>query len=312
MFKYLAFVLLVGMAFQVDAQRYNNPQTYFRKFQNENRKLRIKNLRYLKSSLRSTDERRVAKYREMVLEQAKESQQAVERLGPYEDYDILQKEYIKSLQMYIDAFANNFGVAEELNKGRYNSYEDLKKYYDAVTKAEGQMLDAAYRIQQAEEHFAKTYYLTITRDEEMEEEYRMLDEVTLYTRDMTLSFFRVDAEVRKYLKTVEVGGTDSLSTIVGDMRAAYNESKKEVEEYADFDGRKVLFNEMEDYLEEIRVELDENLPELTENLQNKFLSEDEFEDTQRELERFIKRHKYRVEDFFETQADLIEYYIPED
>ena len=216
------------------------------------------------------------------------------------------------MDMYINAFENNFGVAEELSKNRYNSYEDLKKYYEAVTKAEGEMLDAAYRIEQAEEHFAKNHYLTITRDEEMEEEYRMLDEVTLYSRDMTLSFFRVDAQVRKYLKAVEVGGTDSLSAIVSDLRAAYHESKKEVEQYTDFDGRKMLYNEMLDYLEEIEGELNENLPELTENLKNNFLAEDEYEDTQRDLERFIKRHKYRVENFFETKNDLIEDYLPED
>ncbi len=312
MMKYLAFVLLMGFTLQVDAQRYSNPKSYFRKFQNENRKLRIKNLRYQKAALRSADERRIVKYREMVLNQAKESQQSVKRLGPYQDYDILQKEYINSLQMYIDAFENNFGVAEELSKNRYNSYEDLKKYYEAVNRAEEEMLEAAYRIQEAEEHFAKNHYLTITRDEEMEEEYRMLDEVTLYSRDMTLSFFRVDAQVRKYLQTIEAGGMDSLSTIVDDLRAAYNESKKEVEEYADFDGRKMMYNEMQDYLEEIQQELDENLPALTDNLQNKFLDEDEYEDTQRDLKRFVKRHTYREESFFETKNDLIEDYLPED
>ncbi len=312
MIKYLAFAILLGLTLQVDAQRYNNPTSYLRKFQNENRKLRIKNLRYLKASLRSEDERKVAKYRELVLEQAKESQKAVSRLGPYQDYDILQREYERAMQMYIDAFEDNFGTADGLSANQYNSYEDLKKYYEAVERAEEEMIDAAYRIEQAEEHFARQNYLTIVKDEELEEQYRLLDEVTLYSRDMTLAFFRVNAQVNLYLKAIEEGKKDSLSDIVNDIRRAYNESLKEIEQYTDFEGRQKLYNEMQDYLEEIKGELDENLPELTHNLMNEYLEEDDYEDTQRDLDRFVRRHQYRTESFFETKVDLIEDYIPED
>src|SRR5690606_1763533 len=116
-------------------------------------------------------------------DQLRDSKAELSRIGDYEGYDILQREYVDALTIYIDAYEKDFGIAEELTEHRYDSYEDLKKYYDAVTKAEDGMLDASYKMEKAEDHFAKMHFFTIERDEEIEEEYRLLDEVTLYTRD---------------------------------------------------------------------------------------------------------------------------------
>lgn len=311
MIKYLVFAILVGFSVQMEAQRYKNPQSYFKKFQNENRKLRIKNLRYLKASLKSGDQRKVDKFRQVVLDQAKQSKTSIERLGAYKDYNILRKEYIASMEMYINAFENNFGVADALSKNRYNSYEDLKKYYQAVSKAEEEMLTASFRIESAEEHFAKTYTLKIVRDSELEEQYALLDEVTLYSRDMTLSYFRIDAKVRLYLNILQRGNLDSLSDVLTEMRIAVKDSKEEVLEYDAFEGETTLYDEMVDYIEEMEVELNENLGDLTDKLQNEFMEEDEYEDVQKDLKRFIERHKYRTESFFETKSELIEDYLPE-
>jgi hypothetical protein len=311
MFRYFLVAILIGFTCQLNAQRYKNPQAYFKKFQNENRKLRIKNLRYLKASLKSSDQRKVDKFRQVVLDQAKSSKISVGRIGPYKDYDILQKEYVKAMQMYIDAFEKNFGVADELSKNRYNSYEDLKKYYQAVGKAEEEMLTAAFQIESAEDHFARTYYLKVVRDEEMEEQYALLDEVTLYSRDMTLSFFRIDAQVRMYLKLVERGSLDSLNDVVSEMRRAVIKSKEELKAYDAFEGETALYDQMSEYIEEMEVELNENLGGLTDNLQNEFMEEKEYKLTQRDLNDFIERHNYRSEDFFETKRELIEDYLPE-
>lgn len=311
MFRYLIFAVLIGFSTQLDAQKFKNPKAYFKKFQSENRKLRTKNLRYLKASLKSDNIKRITTLRQKVVDQATQSKVAIERLGPYKDYNILRKEYIKSLEMYVNAFENNFGIADELSANRYKSYEDLKKYYAAVEKAEDEMLQAAYMIESAEEHFANKYSLTITKDEELEEQYVQLDEVTLYSRDMTLSYFRIEAEVRKYLSVIERGNMDSLPEIVTDIRLAVKESKSEVEEYDAFDGETDLYDEMADYIEEMEVELEENLDELTDNLQNEFMDEDDYEKVQDDLQDFIKRHNYRIESFFETKADLIESYLPE-
>lgn len=304
--------LIIGISTATQAQRYKNPQQYFREFSNQQRKINKKNLMYLKASLKGEDERRLARYREMVVEQLKESKTEIERLGPYEDYEILQREYVDGLTVFIDAYENDFGIAEELIKKRYDSYEDLKRYYDTVYMAEGKMLEASYKLEAAEDHFAKMHFFNIERDAEVEEEYARLDEVTLYTRDMTLSFFRVEAEVRDYLGVISRGHTDSLDQILIDMREAIKESKTEVAEYADFEGEDDLYEETLFYLEEMSNELNDNLRPLAAKLENQFLDEKEYNSAQRDLERFIKRHDILVDDFFETKRDLIEEYLPED
>lgn len=311
MFKYLPLILLLAFGSQMQAQKFKNPKTYFKKFQLESKKLRVKNFKYLKSSLKSDKPKKVDKFRLAVIEQAKTSKRIIDRLGPYQEYDILRKEYLRSMDMFIHAFENNFGVADELSKNRYKSYEDLKKYYKAVEKAESEMLEASFRIEAAEEHFAKKYNLEIVKNEELETQYTQLDEVTLYSRDMTLSYFRMDAEVRKYLAIVNRGNMDSLPEVVTDIRLAVRESKTEVEEYQAFDGETDLYDQMVEYIEEIEVELNENLDELTDNLQNEFMDEDEYSEVQKNLRKFGKRHQFRVTEFFEVKVDLIESYLPE-
>lgn len=311
MFKYLLIAIFIGFGCQMQAQKFKNPISYFKKFQGENKKIRKKNLRYLKASLRGSKQKKVDKFRQVVVDQIKDSKKTIDKLGDYKGDEILRKEYIRSLEMYINAFENNFGVADALIANRYKSYKDLKLYYVAVEKAEDEMLEAGYIIEAAEEYFAKKNKLTIVKDEEMEEQFAALDEVTLYSRDMTLSYFRIDAQVRLYLDVIARKNMDSLPDVVIEIRKAIKESKVEVELYSSFDGETDLYDEMLDYIEEIEGELEENLDGLTDGLQNEFMNEDDYEEVKEDLEDFIDRHNYRVQSFFETKADLIEEYLPE-
>ena len=312
MTRVLSLLILLSFGFSSQAQRYKKPEQYFREFQTQKRRINKKNLMYLKASLRGDDERRVAKYREMMVEQLKDSKADLSRIGDYEGYDILQREFVDALTMYIHAYETDFGIAEELTESRYNSYEDLKKYYDAVTKAEGEMLDASYKMEKAEDHFAKMHFFTIDRDEEIEEEYRLLDEVTLYTRDMTLSFYRVEQHSKDFLKAINDGNTDTLDDILGYMQKDIKVSMAEIEEYEDFEGQKDLYKEVEYFLEEMSVEANENLRELSNMLENKYLEDKEYKKAQKELDKFISRHNDYLDNFFETKSDLILDYLPED
>ncbi len=308
----LSLVLLATLLPAAQAQRYRNPDQYLRAFTNENRKISKKNFLYLAASLKGKDERRVQRYREMVLEQLKDSRKEVARIGTYDDYEILQREYMDGLALFIDAFENDFGIADSLTANRYRSYDDLKKYFDAVTKAEGEMLDAIYKMEKAEEHFAKMNYITITRDEEMERQYELLDEVTLYSRDMTLSLFRVEQSVRDFLKALNEETPDSLLHKVSDIRMAISTSEDEIAEYADFEGEDDLYYEVAGYLQDVQEEVEVNLGPIAEKLENEYLPEDEYQDAQDDLQDFVERHEDRLLDYFEARADLIEDYLPED
>ena len=312
MIRVLSLFILLSFGFTSQAQKYKKPEQYFREFQAQKRKINKKNLLYLKASLRGDDERRVAKYREMMVDQLKDSKTELSRIGDYEGYDILQREFVDALTIYIEAYEKDFGIAEELTAHRYDSYEDLKKYYDAVTKAEDGMLDASYKMEKAEDHFAKMHFFTIERDEEIEEEYRLLDEVTLYTRDMTLSFFRVEQHAKDFLWAVNEGKTDSLDIILTQMQKDIRVSQAEIEEYADFEGQKDLYKFTEYFLEEMTLEVNENLRDLADQLENKYLEDKDYKKAQKDLERFVSRHNEYLQDFFDTKRDLILDYLPED
>lgn len=314
MIRALSFILLFSFGFiaEAEAQKYKKPQQYFREFQSQNTRINRKNLLYLKASLKGEDARKVAKYREMMVDQLKDSRQEISRIGDYDGYDILQREYMDALDIYIKAYSDDFGVAEELTENRYNSYEDLKKYFDAVTKAEGEMLEASYKIEKAEDHFAKMHFFTIERDEEIAEEYRLLDEVTLYTRDMTLSFFRVEQHAKHFLASIREGENDSLGDILGAMQRDIRVSKQEVAEYADFEGEDDLLKYVEWYLDEMTIEVTENLRPLAEQLKNDYLDDKDYSRAQKDLQRFISRHNDHVDEFFEVKNDLILDYLPED
>lgn len=312
MIRALSLLVLLSFGFVGHAQKYKKPEQYFREFQTQKRKINKKNLLYLKSSLRGDDERRVAKYREMMVDQLKDSKTELSRIGDYEGYDILQREFIDALTIYIEAYEKDFGIAEELTEHRYDSYEDLKKYYDAVTKAEDGMLDASYKMEKAEDHFAKMHFFTIERDEEIEEEYRLLDEVTLYTRDMTLSFFRVEQHAKDFLLAINDGRTDTLDVILTQMQKDIRVSQAEIEGYADFEGQKDLYKFTEYFLEEMTLEVNENLRSLADQLENQYLEDKEYKRAQKDLERFVSRHNEYLEDFFDVKRELILDYLPED
>lgn len=313
MYKFVITSLIIFIGFgSMEAQRYRNPGQYLRQFNNQKRKADIKGLLYLEASLKGADARRTQKYQEIVLEQLQESKRDIERLPPYEDDDLLKREYVAAFDMLIKAYDKGFRKAEDLRDSMYESYDHLKHYYEVVTAAEDEMYEASYKIEAAEDHFIKSYYLDFERDEEIIQRYIMLDEATLHSRDMTLAFFRVEAQVQKMLNHIEADELDSIEGDISEIRKALELSANEVEEYSDFEGEDDLLEEMTDYIEEMKEEVNFNLIPLAEKLQNRFLGEKEYENTQKELQRFIDRQEDRVEDFYEARADFIEEYIPED
>lgn len=308
----LSLFLIAGFFTATEAQRYRNPQQYLREFSNEHRKINIKNQLYLEANLKGEDERRVEKYRELVTEQLKESRRDLERVGTYEDYEILKREYLDGLTLFIDAYEKDYGKVATLRDSAYESYKNLMAYYDALTEAENKMLEANYKLEKAEDHFAKSYYVEVRRDEEVQEKYDRLDEVTVYVRDMSKALFRVEQHVQRLLTAVENDDMDTLGFMLTDMRNAIRESQKSISDYENFEGEDDLYEEVRYYLEEVTDEINETLRPAVDVLQNRFADVDDVEDARRDIERFKSRHKDRMEDFHEAKMEVIEEYLPED
>jgi hypothetical protein len=185
----LLLLLALVAAPNLEAQRFKDPRSYYREFYSQSRRIQTKNLRYVEAVARGDDARVVNKFRQMVVDQLKDSRKAIERVGPYKDDDVLHREYLAGLDMYLEAYENDFGAAEELTANRYNSLKDLEAYYEAANTAEVKVLDAAYKIEKAEDYFGKTYQVDLRRDTVMAERFLRLDEIIVMVREVTLEYF---------------------------------------------------------------------------------------------------------------------------
>ncbi len=309
--KVLLIILTASIVAPVMAQRgKNDARAYFKDFQSETRRISRKNYIYLEASVKGTDPARVQRYREMVVEQLNDSKNALDRITIYEGDDVLKREYMDALDMYLKAFGEQFKVADSLNTFKFNSFKDLMLYNKKLTEAEQNMIDASYKIKKAEEYFAKKYDVELRRDEETEEEYRMLDEITLYARDMTEAFFRVDDQSQRFINVAARNHTDSLEQIVDAMRDAINTSQNTVDTYGDDLENDKLKRDVKFYLEDVKEDLSVQLMPLAEKLDNPYMEEKEYKKAKKELENFIYQTKKYREDFFDARADLIEDYLP--
>ena len=307
----VSVLILLGFG-SAEAQRYRNPAQYLRQFNNQKRKADIKTLLYLEASIKGEDARRVKKYHEIVLEQMKESKKEVERIGPYKDDEILQREYVAGFEMLVVAFDKEFRKAEEYRDSMAESFDMLMKYYAQVTEAEDMMYEAFYKIEAAEDHFIKTNYLEFERDPEIVERFDNLDIAALHSRDMSIAFFRVEYSVNELIDHISAKEFDSIEDDIAGINQAIDASIEDVKKYADFEGEDDLIDELEDYIADMKEEVNFNLVPVAEKLQNRFLDEKEYDSAQRDLQRFVDRHEGRVEDFYETRTDFIEEYLPED
>lgn len=299
----LTFIALPSL----EAQRYRDARSYYREFQSQNRRLNIKNMRYLEAVAQGLDERRVAKFREMVLDQLKETKRDLGRVGAYNEDDILWKEYMAALDMYIEAYSKDFGKAQELSAEKYTSYENLKEYFEAASVAEVKLLDANYKIEKAEDYFAKTYKVDLRRDTAAIGKALRLDDVTVYTRDLALIYYRVDAHVLAIFRAIEENETDTLSMIITDLRKDIRVAQSEIEEMGDYKGDDELKDFVLGFIEEIDQSIEEELRPAAEILESRYQDQESLADAKANMEDYRLWHDDMALEFFEVRKELIMY-----
>ena len=306
---FILFLLTFIALPSLEAQRYSDPRSYYREFQSQNRRLNVKNMRYLEAVAQGLDERRVAKFREMVLDQLKETKRDLERVGPYKEDDVLWKEYMAAIDLYIEAYSKDFGAAQELSAEKYSSYENLKAYYEAASVAEIKLLDANYKIEKAEDYFGKTYQVDLRRDTAAIGKALRLDDVTVYTRDLALIFYRVDAHLLAIFKAVDENKTDTLSIIITDLRKDIRVAQSEIEEIGDYKGDDALKDFVLGFIEDIDASIDEDLRPAAEILEARYQDQESLADAKAEMEDYRAWHDDKSLDFFEERKELILYEI---
>lgn len=305
------FMLLVICLPQVEAQRYKDARSYYREFSSQGRRIQIKNMRYMEAIAKGDDERRIKKFRQMVVDQLKESQKAIQRVGPYKEDDVLHREYLQGLDMYIEAYETLFGKAEELLADRYKSIENLEAYYKLANEAEVKALDAAYKIEKAEDFFGKTYQVDLRRDTVIQEKMLRLDEMIVSIREVTLEYFRVDAEMQRLFNAIDSNKTDNLSEIIGDIRRANRTAMTAMELIEPMEDYEDLQDQAFYFFEEVEGSIDEELSPMVEVYEFKYKDQDDLQDAQEALisyKEFLK--EMRIE-FFEVRSEMILSYLEE-
>jgi len=306
--RLLIFLLLTFIALpSLEAQRFKDPRAYYREFQSQSRRLGIKNMRYLEAVAQGSDERRVAKFREMVLDQLNETKRDLGRVGSYNEDDILWKEYMAALDMYIEAYDSDFGAAQKLSPEMYSSYENLKAYYEAASIAEIKLLDANFKIEKAEDYFAKTYKIDLRRDTAAIGKALRLDDVTVYTRELALIYYRVDAHLLAIFKAVEDNNTDTLSIIITNLRKDIRVAQSEIEEVGDYKGDDGLVDFVLAFIEDIDGSIDEDLRPTAEILEGRYQDQKSLADAKADMEDYRLWHDDIALDFFEARKELILY-----
>jgi hypothetical protein len=300
------FLLLTFIALpNVEAQRFKDARTYYREFQSQSRRLAIKNMRYLEAVAQGNDERQIAKFREMVLDQLKDTKRDLGRVGPYNEDDVLWKEYMTALDMYLDAYDSDFGKAQGLSAEKYTSYENLQAYFAAASVAEIKLLDANFKIEKAEDFFAKTYNVDLRRDTAAQSRSLRLDDITVYTRELALIYYRVDAHILAIFKAVDENNTDTLSKVITDLRKAIRVAQSEIEEVGEFNGEDDLVEFVLGFIEEVDASIDAELRPITEVLESKYQDQSDLAASKADMDDYREWHDNMTLDFFEVRKELI-------
>lgn len=310
--KVLTLIILVLFCLpEAEAQRYKDARTYYREFSSQGRRIQIKNMRYVEAMAKGDDERRIKKFRQMVVDQLKDSQKVIERVGPYNDDAILHREYLEGLEMYIDAYENLFGKAEELLQDRYASIENLEAYYKLANEAELMALDAAFKIEKAEDYFGKTYQVDLRRDTIIQEKMLRLDEMIVSIREVTMEFFRVDSEMQRLFNAIDSNNTDNLSEIIGDIRQANRTAARTLENVEPLEDYEDLQEQAFYFFDEVESSIDADLSPMAEVYEFKYKDQDDLQDAQEAMINYKEFLKEMRTEFFEVRSGMILEYLEE-
>lgn len=306
----LLFLCLI-ISFAAVAQRTNNdPKGYYKNFYNEMRKINKKDLLYLEGSLKGGDPRRVNKYRELVASQLNDTKVTIERVGPYADSDLLQKEFIEGLDYMLIAFNGNFACADSMRVGMTRNLDTLNYYYDTLQAAEDYYYEGLYKIEAAMDYFSKLHELNFKEDIETAKRITSFDEANDYSKDMRKAFYVPYINMLNLVKAVENDNLDTVETIVDETARAIRTSLLIIEDYEGFEGDDFLYKNVKRTLEDFSEEVETTLYPLTEILSNRFIEEDEYDDAKKDLEKFSKNLERFGENFEMDHEDMLIEYLP--
>ena len=295
---------------QAEAQ--NSAMSYYRKIANEKKKVEKKRLKYFQYALKGDNPKKAEKYRTMVVDQVETSMEVIQKMKPYKGDVAFRNDYVRVLSLYTQAYTKTYGDIEELEASSRNSYEDMMKYLDAVEVMEGEIEEAAIKLRRNEEYFANKYKFRLVIDEEVEEQYLTLNDVLYYTRDVYRSYYRVEDQIYALVESANDFDVKTARIYKKNTIKAIEKSISEIVVLGDFDGDDNHEEEVIGLLEDLEEQLKEDFNDILDLADEGSYDERQWDKAMKKLEDFIEDLQGFQIAYYESKAEFVEDYLPED
>ena len=307
--------LLLAFTSGIWAQGRQNPRLYYRQFNNEYLKIRQKDLRYRECKIREEDRKKVETIRGAVIKQIEESKLKIANLPPFKDDPMMVEGYLEGLDTLLYAFQELLDTALAKERYQYESYEELNEYYWKLDEAESKINQGYAILRDVEDEFAIVQSMGLKRRTEIQEQYELLEKVNRHIRMITLSYYKLDHELKAFVDTINKNTNKNLDAymlplVVEDIRSHTIEEKEKASEYKDPELKKDLYKELVTFLKEINSESKNSLLDIAQVLDTEPFYTNEYRDARVDLKYFAGRYDRLSRGFLDARKDYILEYFP--
>lgn len=307
--------LILAFTSGIWAQGRQNPRLYYRKFNNEFLKIQQKDLRYREYKIREEDRKKIETIRNAVVKQIEESRHTITNLPPFKEDPMMVEGYLEGLDTLYYAFHDLLDSALTKERYQYQSYEELNEFYWALDEAERKMKQGYAILRDVEDEFAIVQSMGLKRRTEIQERYELVEKVNRHIRMITLSYYKVDHELKAFVDTINKNTNKNLDTymlplVVEDIRSHTIEEREKAAEFKDPELKKDLYKELVTFLKEINSESKSSLLEIAQVLDVEPFYTNEYRDARIDLKYFTGRYDRLSRGFLEARKDYILEYFP--
>ena len=311
----ILLILLLAFATGLWAQGKQNPRLYYRQFNNEYLKIRQRDLRYRECKIREEDRKKVETIRNAVVKQIEESRIKIANLPPFKDNPMMIEGYLEGLDTLHYAFTEMLDTALARERYQYQSYDELNEYYWKLDEAESKIKQGYAILRDVEDEFAIVQHMGLKRRTEIQEQFELMDKVNRHTRQLTLSYYRIDHMLLNFVDTInKYTNTDldifMLPESVDEIRILAEEERGRIEEFKDPELKKDLYKELVSYLKEIDSEAKHHLLDLAQHLDAEPFYTNAYRDARIDLDYFSGRYDRLSRNFKDARKEYILEYFP--
>lgn len=311
----IILVLLLALATGLWAQGRQNPRLYYRQFNNEYLKIRQRDLRYRECKIREEDRDKIETIRAAVIKQIDESRKSIANLPPFKDEPMMVDGYLEGLDTLHFAFTEMLDSALAKERYQYQSYHELNEYYWKLDEAERKIKQGYAILREVEDEFAIVQHMGLKRRTEIQEKLELIEKVNNHTRQLTLSYYRVDHIMVGLVDTINKNTNKNLDIYmlpetVDEIRLLAEEERSKIDAVKDPELKKDLYKELEAYLKEVDSETKHHLLDLAQHLDAEPFYTNEYRDARIDLGFFSGRYHKLSRDFLEARKDYILQYFP--